>query len=84
MLSVLSSKAQLGTDTNCAHRPARRREAPPQVGFQVRVVPSGHVRIILDYPSALPPSGLTDVRAIVCFPITFVTLVWRGGYPRPF
>ena len=48
--------------------PARRHEAPAKIMSQVRIVPLRHVRSIRDYPSALPPSLVTDIRTIVRVP----------------
>ena len=48
--------------------PATRSEAAAKIRFHVGIVPLGHVRSILDYPSALPPSVVTDIRTIVPVP----------------
>ena len=68
-LSRLFSNAPLRAITKCSGCPARRREVPAQIGFQVRIVPSGHVRSILDCPPALSLPNVTDVRAALCVPL---------------
>ena len=75
--TVRRASTRRSRGTNRSTCPARRPQAPthiipniqkaplspPPIGFQVRTVPLGHVRITLDYPSALPPAGLTHLRA---------------------
>ena len=65
------STAPPGVITHKSGCSAMRRQAPPPFGFQVNSVPLGRVRISLDYPPALPLSGLTDVRAVISFPPKF-------------
>ena len=49
---------------NSTARP-RSVHAPAKIGLQVRIVPLGLVRSTLEYPPALPPSGVTGIRTVI-------------------